>query len=103
MFPTTARKISKVSSNLLIKAKKLLEGVDYKTIVDGNLKMRAAEFRLDQWDPTVTDFSRYGKRYLKKSGMYEYKKIEQTDSDALYKYKGSVLFSRKSHILQLLV
>jgi len=65
----------------------LKDGVEYKTIVDGNLKMRATEFRLNQWDPAGLEFSRYGKRYLKKSGMYEYTKVEQTDSGALYKYK----------------
>ena len=62
--------------------------------------MRAAEFRLNQWDPAGPDFSRYGKRYLKKSGMYEYTKVEQTDSGALYKYKGSV-FTWFLHVISM--
>jgi len=62
-------------------------GVEYRTIVDGTLEMRADAFRQNQWDPSSPNFARYGKRYLKKSGMYEYKQLENTPASAHYTYK----------------
>ena len=72
----------------------IIVGVDYRTIVDGTLDMRADAFRQNQWDPSTPNFARYGKRYLKKSGMYEYKQLENTPAGAHYTYKGIKSFRR---------
>jgi len=65
----------------------LKPGVEYATAVDGTMNFRAAQFREAQWDPTTSDFGRFGKRYLKKSGMYEYTQVTNTPTNAHYSYK----------------
>lgn len=64
-----------------------LSDKNYATVVDGTLSMHAATFRRVQWDPTSDEFTRFGKRYLKKCGVYEYKQVSRTNDEAHYTYK----------------
>ena len=65
----------------------VLEGVKYVTIIDDEIRMRSTQFRSNHWDPTSSSFDRYGKRYLKKSGIYEFKQLNSSATNAHYSYK----------------
>lgn len=62
-------------------------GVDYALIVNDRMPMQAHEFVTGQWDSSSDNFKQYGKRYLKKSGMYEYSLADSTNGTTTYKYK----------------
>ena len=65
----------------------VLEGVKYTTILDEEIRMRATQFRSNNWDPSSSNFNRYGKRYLQKSQMYEFKQLNSSSASAHYSYK----------------
>ena len=63
------------------------KGVNYVKVINGTLDLPAVQFRGAQWDPTTPDFQRFGKRYLMRSGMYEYRQLLNTENEAHYSYK----------------
>ena len=88
--------------NLFIKGKKLWiftrevlkrqfkDDVDYGVYVNSTFKIEKEIFFDSIWNPRSSYFQKYGRRYIRRLEMFDYKMKSQNETIKTYEYKGSI-------------